>query len=341
MTTLPEDYVIQKFYQFCGAPKHNRYNKTYQGSCPICREGRSWLRKKRCYYIPVNNNVFCHNCGWSGSPLRWIREVSGLSFNEIQQEVESRDSIQVEEAVQRQAIKVETLPTDSINLSDSIQCEYYKDEVVVQRVLEFLRARKLDTCVNKPNFYISLTDRVHKNRLIIPFVDEEKKIVHYQTRTILKADEKIKPRYISKIGSEKTLFNYGNVDLSYEHLFVFEGPLNACFCKNGVAVAGIQDESKMLFTDRQQQQINKLPMHNIVWCLDSQWVDTAALKKSILLADQGENLFIWPEKLGKRFKDINDLVIAANIPYISPEFILQNTYSGIKASVMLRAISQQ
>ncbi len=48
---LPEAYVIQKFYQFAGSPKYNRLTKTYQGGCPVCREGKSWGRKKRLFYV--------------------------------------------------------------------------------------------------------------------------------------------------------------------------------------------------------------------------------------------------------------------------------------------------
>ena len=50
---LPEDYIVEKFYQFVGKPSKNRYNNTYQGSCPMCREGNSWLKKKRFYFFQV------------------------------------------------------------------------------------------------------------------------------------------------------------------------------------------------------------------------------------------------------------------------------------------------
>ena len=44
--------------------------------------------------------------------------------------------------------------------------------------------------INRPNnFYISLNDKVHKNRIVIPFYDDNRKIIHYQTRTILEVDE--------------------------------------------------------------------------------------------------------------------------------------------------------
>ena len=119
---------------------------------------------------------------------------------------------------------------------------------------------------------------------------------------------------------------------------LFRSPLNACFCANGVAVAGIQDGSNKTFTDRQQQQINQYPFCDVIWVLDSQWIDQAALSKSKILAAQGEKIFIWPEKLGRKYKDFNDIAIACNINQISTQFVEENTHQGLVAEIRLRAI---
>ena len=143
---------------------------------------------------------------------------------------------------------------------------------------------------------------------------------------------------MSKLNSEKTVFNINNLDSNLDTYFIFEGPLNACFCKNGVAIAGIQDNSRKKFTNRQQEQINQILIDNRIWVLDSQWIDTASYKKSKILLEQGETVFIWPENIGKRFKDFNDLVIVANINQISPEFIKNNSHTGMKGLMLLSMI---
>ena len=79
---IPEEYIIQKFYQYAGYPKYTKSTNTYTGGCPICREGSSWGRKSRAYYIPKNNAICCHNCGWYSKTLNWIIEVSGLTYND-------------------------------------------------------------------------------------------------------------------------------------------------------------------------------------------------------------------------------------------------------------------
>lgn len=340
MIILPEEYIAQKFFQHAGAPKHNRFNKTYVGSCPICREGKSWLKKQRCYYIPKNNNIYCHNCGWSSTPISWIQEVTRMSILDIKKELENYSTISLDDITteKKEIVQSSTLPEDCINLFDEQQVEYYKDETVVIRALEFIEARRLKTACNKPKaLYVSLTDPVHKNRLVIPFFDKNNKIVHYQTRTILAADNKIKPRYISKINSEKTIFNIDQINDDNE-VFIFEGPFNSCFVKNGIAVAGIQDESEKLFSMKQQDQINSLLLKDFIWVLDSQWIDQAAKKKSQILAKNGETLFIWPESVGKKIKDFNDLAIALKINEIPKEFIKKNSYKGLAAEIRLKAM---
>lgn len=342
MIALTEDYIVQKFYQYCGAPKRNRYNNTYQGSCPICREGSSWLKKQRCYYIPKNNNIFCHNCGWSSTPFSWVKKVSGNTDIDIIQEVKQSDNIESVKIVTStpRKINVNELPDDSINLFDLQQVEYYKGNEIVEQCLSFIKKRKIDIAINKPlSLYVSLKDPVHKNRLIIPFYNELGKIEFYQTRTVISEPTK-KPKYISKINGEKTLFGINKVVTDCNNVFVFEGPINAMFIQNGVAVAGIQKGNQQ-FTERQGEQLDKcLKWYNRIWVLDSQWVDNTSLVKTEKLLNQGEKVFIWPEKYGKTFKDFNEMTVKYNLSSISQSFVLDNTFDSLTGLIKLSEIKK-
>ena len=339
---IPADYVILKFYELGYYPKRNKFNDTYQCSCPICKEGASLGKKRRCYYIPKNDNIFCHNCGWSSKPAKWICEVSGMSNLELIEDLKKYTpnlDIVEEKYVIRKTVS-ETLPLDSINLSDISQIEYYKGNDTLRICLQTIKQRRLDTAINKPdNLYISFKDRVHKNRLIIPFINEKNNIEFYQSRTILSYDTK-KPKYLSKINSEKTLFNINKVDQNSDCVFIFEGPINSFFTRNSVAVAGIT-EGKQTFTPRQQEQFDTvLKLHKKIWVLDSQWVDKAALKKTEVLLLQGESVFIWPEKFGKRFKDFNDIAMQCKIDEIKASFIQENTCEGLTGILKLTEIKK-
>ena len=339
---LPEDYTILKFYELGYRPIYNKFNNVYQCACPICREGKSLNKKRRCYYVPGNDNIYCHNCGWSSKPYKWIKEVSGISDTEIVNEL--KDYVpDIDKVVQEDAkpINTETLPKDCINLSDPAQLEYYKNNEVVRAVQGLIRSRRLDTAINRPdNLYVSLSDYVHKNRLVVPFINEQREIEFYQTRTVLSRDNKTKPKYLGKVNSEKTLFNIDKVTGDYDTVYIFEGPINAFFTKNSIAVAGITERGRS-FTQRQQQQLDTtLKFYDRVWILDSQWIDKASLVKSEALLQQGESVFIWPEKFGKRFKDFNDIAIACKVNEIKHEFIQKNTFKGLEGIVKLTEIKK-
>ena len=340
MISLPQEYIVAKFYEYGRSPVYNRFSNVYQCSCPICMES---IKKKRCYYIPKNDNVYCHNCGWSGKPIRWIREVSGCSNQDIINEVKDYDvtiDIGKDEEV-KPTIQVTTLPEDSINLSDDLQLDYYSNNNIITACRHIIKSRRLDTAINRPDkLYVSLTDKVHKNRIVIPFINERDEIEFYQTRTVLDKDKKDRPKYLGKVGSEKTLFNIDKVSSDHDKVYIFEGPIDAFFVRNSVAVAGITERGRS-FTQRQQEQLDgTLKWYDKVWILDSQWGDRASMIKSEALLNQGETVFIWPETLGKKYKDFNDLAIAANKDEISWEWIQKNTFEGLEGIVKMTEIKK-
>lgn len=271
-------------------------------------------------------------------PVKWVQLVSGMNYADILKE---SNSIVVDvladshtEALP-QKVNTETLPEDPINLLDEQQVNFYRSNNIVQEALKVLHSRRLDVAANKPKtFWLSLTDKVHKNRLIIPFYGLDGKIAHYQSRTIIESKKIRLPKYLSKSNSEKTLFGIDQVAEKSKFIFVTEGPIDACFIKNGVAVAGINEGKGSLFTKRQQEQLQQFSTYELVWVLDNQTTDKASFNKTKFLIANGCKVFIWPKEL-KKFKDINELCINQHINYVPEKFILRNSYSGLKAKLIL------
>ena len=83
-----------------------------------------------------------------------------------------------------------------------------------------------------------------------------------------------------------------------------------------------------------------LNWYDKVWILDSQWGDRASMIKSEALLKQGGTVFIWPETLGKKYKDFNDLAIAAKKDEISWKFIQKNTFEGLEGIVKMTEIKK-
>jgi hypothetical protein len=338
---VPEQYTIQTLYENIYKITYNKYSHSYNGCCPICKEGASWGKKKRFFYIPKKDLAYCHNCGYSKKTLGFLLDITNKPLHFLINEIKSFD---VETQLPREEVKEEkkvidkSLPDDCINLSDTGQVEYYKDEPAVIAALNLIKVRKLGKGVNKPKtFYKSLKDPVHKNRLILPFYDDNDNIIFYQSRGLMKKDLYDRPKYLSKVGAERSLYGMQNINADLDHVFIFEGPIDSYFVENGLATCGITERSDKMFTVLQKEQMNKLNFYEKIYVLDNQYCDKAALNKSIILADNGNKVFIWPKEL-KQFKDFNDICVIGNKDKIRPEFILKNTYSGLKAKLLLTEI---
>lgn len=327
---LPEEYVSQQFLIYAGYARR-KPSGLYEGGCPICREGKSWGTKRRLFYIPKYDNIHCKNCHSSWNPRQWITQVSGKSYFEINDEAKDYEYIPIEllrGSDITQKVNMEPLPLDAINLSDKQQLKFYKNNKVVKECLAFIKKRRIDKAVNKPdNYYISLKDMVHKNRLCLPFTNDVGEIEFYQTRSFLKNPDDELPKYLGKCGGDKTLFGMDRISEDIDHIFIFEGPIDAMFVKNGVAIAGVD------ITSNQKTALLQYPFHTKIWVLDNQHVDKTALEVSKKLIDDGETVFIWPKITC--VKDINDICVRKKLNELPTTFIVENSFSGIKAKFQL------
>ena len=339
---IAQEYFIQKFRQLCANVTFHKVTKTYQARCSICGDSKKNNKKARLHYYLETNSVFCFNCGWSGSIFKFIKEITKMSSREIFQEAEDYDVLPSDVSINKKSkadIKsIPTLPHDSINLFDENQLKFHQDNKIVKTVLKYIKDRRIDTAVNKPkSLWLSLTDMVHKNRLIIPFYDFKGQIVFYQSREVIDSGEDL-PKYLSKVGGDKTLFNIDKIDPDFPYIFIVEGPIDAMFLQNSVANTGIQEKSKKILTTVQEMQWKSFLTHQTIICLDSQWIDRASYEKTLILIEEGYNVFIWPSVYGKIFKDFNEMCVKMKIDSIPVEFITKNTFSDLTAKMRMAQV---
>ena len=340
MENLPELYIIDKFYQYAGYVKHNSVTNIYNGGCPICREGKSWGKKARASYIPKYNIIKCFNCDRIWDPIKWICEVSGMTYHELMYDVETSGIDVLSTNVKNLQISgngtisdvsnnLPTLPDDAVCLNDSIQYEYYSYNKAVNDALDFIKRRRLDTAINRPkSFYISLTDLIHKNRLVIPFYDYDGKLVYYQTRAIYAQDEIDRPKYLSKQHASKTLYGIDNISSDLDYIFILEGPIDAMFVPNGVGMCGLS------LTNEQQKQLDRFYLHKKIWVFDNQLDNEDVKRRVVSLMNKGELVFMWPKQLAG-IKDFNELCVKANLDKINPDMIIKNSHRGLSGMINL------
>lgn len=330
--TLPEQFVIEKFYQFAGYPRFKKISNTYEAGCPLCKEGSSWGRKRRLYYIPADVIICCHNCGWYGNPIKWIMSVEGITYRDLMNQLDHSDSIYTDLSASNtnesnRLFNIPELPIDSIDLLDETQVSFYSNNNIVKLALKYIKSRRIDTAINKPDhIYLSLNDKIHKNRICIPSYDKSGKVRHYQTRGFLDNDNR--PKYLSKLQSDRDVYGVNNVTDIYPYVYIFEGPIDSFFVENSVAIYGIQENSSHSLTAMQKKELDSMFYMNKTWVLDNQFNDTASYKKTIKLLSQGERVFIWPESL-LQYKDFNEMCIRYSLDSISTKMIDNNTIDNI------------
>ena len=156
----------------------------------------------------------------------------------------------------------------------------------------------------------------------------DKKIKFWQTRATLKSQY---PKYDSSEGSEKDIFNYDMIDITYPYIFMLEGAFDSIWVKNGIALAGVS------ITPHQSALLDTFNMTK-VWMFDNQWQDKTAKDKSlkIFTGSQQDRVFIWPKEI--KAKDINELILddPSFINRLSDvNWMSSNVYSGARGKVLL------
>lgn len=327
MEGLPQSYVIQQLYSYCKRPVYKKFQGNYNAECCICNEGDSAGKKRRLFYFPQERYFYCFNCSKSWKEINWLQEVTKKTIYALLQEASNYEgsivtnTVSSEKPLQKE---IPSIPEDSIDLLDSRQCQYYANtssSKVLQDALDVCKERRLFTAVNKPKtFYISLQDKVHKNRLIIPFYSTDNKIECYQSRSLYKDQQ---PKYLTKFG-EKTLYGENNIKADIPYIFLFEGPIDSMFVQNGVAMAGTS------LTERQEAFLKKHFDKEVIYVYDNDKDNKQMDKRIKRTINEKKRVFIWPKEFSK-FKDINEMCTKLQLDEVPWKLFVQNSYKGLEA----------
>ena len=126
---------------------------------------------------------------------------------------------------------------------------------------------------------------------------------------------------MGKEGFEKSIFNIDRIDINIPYIFIFEGPIDAMFVKNGVSVAGLT------LSDTQLTQLSEFPFHKKIWILDNPKIDESAMKKTQELLLNKESVYFWP--FDNKNKDLNEWCVNEKKDEIDYNIIINNLYPNI------------
>lgn len=337
---LPIDYVIQNIFSYCKRPIYKRSQKVYNAECPVCHEGKSSGRKRRMFYFPDKRYFYCFNCCRSWKEVEWLQEVTNCTYTDILSEIKNyhidirpedrkntyNTDIDIKSVLDSQE-KVSILPSGYFDLEDQDQVNFFsqkdKDAKKIEHAIEYCKSRRLFTAVNRcKHFYYSLSDKNHSNRLILPFYNNLNQIECYQTRSL---NQNQYPKYLTKVG-EKCLFGESTIDSNIPYIFIFEGPIDSMFVRNGVAMAGTD------VTPRQQHFLDQCMGYEHIFIYDNDRDNKSLQRKIKNKLKNNKRVFIWPEKFN-RFKDINEICCKLKLDEFNWKFIIENSFTQTEGLV--------
>lgn len=330
------DWIDEKYISLISnrVERYKRINKTTVNlRCPLCGDSKTNKYKARGYIItkPIGVLYYCHNCHESLSLFNFLKRIDTNIAEDYKRE-------KFVEKYAEQPKKVEP------DISVISKPNFYKDEALKKLkrisqldpnhpVKKYVVGRKIPPefhyklyyapyfkkWVNSiiPEKFGSLND--DEPRLIIPFLDSEKRMFGFQGRSFKKDGI----RYISIMldESKPKMFGIDSIDTK-RSINVVEGPIDSMFLDNCVAMAGSAAPIELTFPSINPNQIN------VVY--DNEPRNKDIIKQVEKAIKQGYNVCIWPATIHE--KDINEMVLNG---IDVKTLVKENLVSGLTAELKL------
>lgn len=327
------NYIETKYITLLSARLRNfqKKNDVYNFSCPICNDSKTNKRKARGYILEQHGSIgyYCHNCTTGLSFSEFLKTVApdlhGPYHFEKFKNIEKRDPIFqtappkfADYNMLNKLRKISDLPDDDLIkafvLSRKIPESFHGKLFACPLFMQWVNS---DVIPGKFQYKDLFSD---EPRLIIPFMDKNKKIHAFQGRAIRPGG----PKYItiSLNKEEHILYGRDTVDIR-STIWVLEGPIDSFFIPNSVAVAS----SNLLVAS------SILPKENLVLIFDNEKRNeqiVSLMKKAI---ETNHRIVIFPSTF--EYKDINEAIIDGMPPTSIMDIITNNTYQGLKAKLVL------
>lgn len=332
------DWLEQKYIGMLGSRLRN-YKRKSSGlinfSCPICGDSETHRSKARGYiYDKKGTSLYhCHNCNATMSVPNLIKALDQNMYNEFRLEKmagnKTPEQVDLEEFVSKmkKPVFMQSGILKGLKKVSQLAPDHPAKQFVDKRKIPTPYHAKLFLCPNfkaytnqwVPNKFEN-ADR-DESRLLIPFLDKEKKVHAYQGRALRNQE----PRYITIVLDESVPKVYGldAVDFSRK-TYVFEGPIDSMFVPNSIATAGGDLVSALGAVDKS----------NLVIVYDNEPRNSHTVNKIYKSIVNGYSVCVWPDSL--EHKDVNDMVLAGMSSEFIRHIIDTNTHRDLAAKLRLQ-----
>lgn len=310
--------------------------------CPLCGDSKKSKTKARGYIYEGKTKALrysCKNCHANISLRKLIETLDYELFKAYLRDTFaergqplptvpiSQRPVDISKFHRSKVDKYSLMSNPLVTKVSSLHPEHFCKKYVVERQIPnkwhakiyFTDQFKKLTNTKLPGKFKEPIER-DEPRLIIPFVDENQKLFGYQGRSFKGGEDPFK--YISIFFEDEHIRLFGIDEYkSNKRAYLFEGPIDAMFIENGLAMAGGSIDPRI--------KIIGLNNTNVTVVYDNERRNKDIIRRMEDAIEQGYSICVWPDDVKQ--KDINDMIRAGMISLDIQKIIDTNTYSGLQA----------
>lgn len=328
-------------------------NDTFNFRCPFCQDSKKNKFKKRGYLYPKDDTLSfkCHNCGVPHLFPTFLKLVDFNLYTEYKLEkfgnlkskpnpntiisdkmilLKKRELDPLAECVKLSEITDELLPVK----------QYVTNRGIPEHLFNYLYATK------SLNLISSRIDK-YKERLypefpvlVIPFFRVDGSYSYIQCRTITDHGLRFTTFEVDSLAPK--LWGEFRIDWN-KTVYILEGPIDAMFIDNGVALAGASVHSTVTYikTNQQLHLGGEVDLSKLCFAFDNDYIhNDQILSLLIKKIEEGFSVLLYDNRF--KWKDINDAYSKGNwsIEDIN-KYIASRTFRGLKAKLELAMLTKR
>ena len=273
------------------------------------------------FKIKNNFTYKCHNCGVGRSLANFLKDQDIHLYEQYIMEKFKEGKTGKGTATpspkfdfkEPKFVKRDTDLEKISSLNNSHPARVYLEQRGIKDLDYFYFCPKFKEWTNKQKKTFD-TLRQDSPRIIIPFKDKTGNLFGYQGRSLA---PKAKIRYITIMLDEDQpkIFGLDRVNTD-EPIYIVEGPFDATFIKNSVAMAGSDVD------------IRTFGWSNHIWIFDNEPRNREIVARISKAISRGDQVVIWPKNIQQ--KDINDMHLAG---HDVQTLVQSNVYQGLQATL--------
>ena len=320
-------YIDVKYIQMV-SPRLTLFTKKkadlFNFRCPYCGDSQKRKNKARGYLFKIKNDFVykCHNCGVGRTLSNFLRDQDTLLHDQyVMEKFKDGKFTGKHSTVPKPKFNFKTpdfVKTDTglekiSDLNIFHEARKYLEQRGIKDLDYFYYCPKFKEWTNKQKKTFDTLRQDHP-RIIIPFRDKEGNLFGYQGRSLAR---NAKLRYITIMLDEEQpkIFGLDRIDTK-KSIYITEGPFDATFIKNSVAMAGSDID------------IRSFNWSDHIWIFDNEPRNREIVNRISKVIDRGDKVVIWPNNIQQ--KDINDMSLGG---HDVQKMVESNVYQKLEAKL--------